>query len=183
MAYVYSSDDEFILTEEEQTIIVSWVKQYYKYFFHNGEQKYNQKLNYFKNFPKCILDIKKRIFDKEQLHEYTIEPIFKDSIGIMFEGSSLHFHTDPNPQDSDLIHTRYNVYVQLPEKGGYPIYNNIHCRLKERTYICCRSGLDMHGCAKVEGERERIIISFGVLLPIKRIQNITYNYNKHIETF
>ena len=94
----------------------------------------------------------------------------------MFEGENLHLHSDPNPPNSELIHTRFNVYVQLPEVGGYPIYNRTHCRLKERTYICCRSGIDKHCCAKVEGKKERIILSFGVLVPYSRIENIIYDY-------
>lgn len=184
--YKYTKDDECILTEEEQAIIVDWVRNHYKYFHNNGsrngEKKYFQKLKYFKNIPECVWDIKKRIFDKEQLYDCEQEELFKDSIGIMFDGSELHLHTDPNPTDSNLIHTRYNVYVQLPIKGGYPIYNNIQCKLKERTYICCRSGIDKHCCVKVEGDRERIVLSFGVLLPFERIQNIIYEYDQSTET-
>ncbi len=181
MIYEYTDNDECILSEQEQYTIVEWTRKHFKYFLNNsrnGENnKYFQKLSYFDNLPKCIWDIRQRIFDKEQLHDYNIEPIFKDSIGIMFNEAELHLHTDPNPSNSDLIHTRYNVYVQLPIKGGYPIYNGKHCRLKERTYICCRSGIDLHCCAKVEGERERIVISFGVLVPLERIANIVYKYN------
>ena len=177
MNYIYSKNDDCILTEDEQTIIVDWVKKNYIYFYNNDGEKYYQILKYLKDVPKCVWDIKQRIFDKEDLHNYVQEPIFKDSIGIMFEGAKLHLHTDPNPKNSDLIHTRFNVYVQLPENGGYPIYNNIHCKLKERTYICCRSGIDKHCCAKVEDKKERIIISFGVLLPMERISNIIYKYD------
>lgn len=180
MSYIYSNNDEFILTEDEQTIIVEWVKENYIYFYKNSNDKYDDKfcqiLTYFKNVPNCIWDIKQRIFDKEKLHNYEQEPLFKDSIAIMFEGCNLHKHKDPNPKKSDLIHTRFNVYVQLPENGGYPIYNNIHCKLKERTYICCRSGIDEHYSAKVEGKKARIVISFGLLLPMERINNIIYNY-------
>lgn len=176
MIYEYSKNDEPILSLEEQTIIVKWVRNNYKYFRPNGINKYMQKIDYFDDAPQCIWDIKKRIFDKENLHKYQQEPLYKDSVGYMLDGASLHLHTDPNPSDSKLIHTRYNVYVQLPEKGGYPIYNNIHCPLKERTYICCRSGIDFHCCTKVEGSRERIILSFGVLVPFERIENIVYNY-------
>lgn len=176
MIYEYSKNDEPILSEDEQQTIVNWVRKTYKYFKPNGLNIYMQKLDYFDDVPKCVFDIKKRIFDKEDLYGYQQEPIFKDSIGYMLDGASLHLHTDPNPSESELIHTRYNVYVQLPDKGGYPIYNNIHCTLKERTYICCRSGLDYHSCAKVEGPRERIILSFGLLLPIDRIKHIYYNY-------
>ena len=174
--YIYSSDDEPIMTIEEQSEIVEWTKKNYKYFLRNNGNKYMQKIDYFDNLPKCILEIKKRIFDKEKLYEYEQEPIFRDSIGIMFKDTNLHLHTDPNPKDSNLIHTRFNVYVQLPKKGGYPIYGGVHCKLKERTYLCCRSGLDLHCCAKVEDDRERIVLSFGVLAPPERIEKIVYKY-------
>ena len=112
--------------------------------------------------------------DKEELYKYIQEPHFRDSVGYMTEGGQLHLHLDPNP-NSDLIHTRFNVYVKLPEKGGYPIYANKTCKLKERTYICCRSGIDKHCCTKVE-KGERIILSFGFLIPKSRIENIIYDY-------
>jgi len=175
--YYYTLNDEPILSVEEQKIIVDWTRKHFIYFKPNNGNKYMQKMSYFENLPQCIWDIKKRIFDKENAHDYEQEPIFQDSIGIMFKGESLHLHSDPNPPNRDLIHTRFNVYVQLPEKGGYPIYNNIHCTLKERTYICCRSGIDKHCCARVEGDRERIILSFGILVPLERIKNIHYNYS------
>ena len=174
--YVYSSEDEPIMSIEEQFEIVEWTKKHYKYFIKNNGNKYLQKIDYFDNLPKCVLEIKKRIFDKENLYEYEQEPIFRDSIAIMFKDESLHLHSDPNPKNSDLIHTRFNVYVQLPEKGGYPIYGGTHCKLNERTYICCRSGIDLHCSAKVEGNRERIVLSFGVLVPPERIENIIYRY-------
>ena len=178
MSRVYSRNDNPILSIEEQASIVDWVRTHYKYFRPNGANRFMQQLDCFDNLPACVWAIKQRIFDKEQLHEYPQEPLFRDSVGYMLHGASLHRHTDPNPDDgSGLIHTRFNVYVQLPHKGGYPIYNNIHCTLEERTYICCRSGLDFHSCAPVEGERERIVLSFGVLVPPERIQDIVYDYD------
>ena len=108
------------------------------------------------------------------MHDEIEEPLFKDSIGLMMDGAQLHTHTDPNKYG--LIHTRFNVYVQLPYIGGYPIYNDNLYKLKERTYICCRAGIDPHYCEKVEGDRERIILSYGFLLPIERVNNIIYDY-------
>lgn len=174
---IYSYNDEPILTVEEQEIIVNWVIKNYIYFKTTGFNRYFQQLEYFDDIPECIWEIKKRIVDKEELYNYEQEPIFKDSIGYMKEGGELHLHTDPNPINSDLYHTRFNIYVQIPKKGGLPIYNDTICNLKERTYICCRSGLDKHCCQKVEGDRERIVISFGFLLPMERIKYIKYNYN------
>ncbi len=97
----------------------------------------------------------------------------------MLNGGQLHKHIDDfdNDYDKNLIHTRFNVYVQIPIKGGYPIYNNKLLKLKERTYICCRSGIDEHYCEKVEGDRERVVLSYGFLLPYDRIKNIIYEYD------
>jgi hypothetical protein len=177
MEYVYSLKDDEILTIEEQTIIVEWVKKNYSYFKSTGYNRWFQFLQCFDDLPPCIWDIKQKIIQKENLYGYEREPILMDSIGYMIDGGQLHLHTDPNPLNSDLIHTRFNVYVQLPTKGGFPIYNGSTLKLKERTYICCKSGIDLHCCEKVEGDRARIIISFGFLIPKERIQNITYLYN------
>jgi hypothetical protein len=174
MKYIYTSNDEPIMSLDEQNIVVEWVKNNYKYFDNRNNNRYMQKLDYLKNVPKCIYDIKKRIFDKERLYEYKQEPTMRDSIGYMTDGGQLHVHRDPNM--GELYHTRYNVYVQLPIIGGYPIYDDKVHKLKERTYICCRSGLDIHSCEMVKGPRARIVISFGLLLPIERIQNIIYDY-------
>jgi hypothetical protein len=178
MEYIYTSNDEPIVSEEEQTIIVDWVRKNEGKFRSTGLNRRFQQLDFFKHetVPQCIWDIKNKIIDKEVLHDYAPEPIFRDSVGFMTDGGQLHLHTDPNPPNTDLIHVRFNVYVQLPIKGGYPIYNKKHCTLKERTYICCRSGLDPHYCAKVEGPRERIILSFGFLIPKSRVENIKYDY-------
>jgi hypothetical protein len=176
--YIYSSNDEPILTIEEQSIIVEWTRNNYKTFRSSGYNRQMQMFDYYAAdyIPSCIWDIKKRIMDKEGLHGFKQEPMFRDAIGYMTDGGQLQEHTDPNPKFSNLIHTRFNVYIQIPIKGGLPIYNNQLCSLNERTYICCRSGIDMHYCQKVEGPRERIMVTFGFLLPPERIQNIKYLY-------
>ncbi len=174
--YIYSDKDEPIISEQEQEIIVSWVRNnYINELKSNGFNRYMKNMHDIPSIPPIVWDIKKRIIDKENLYDAIEEPLFKDSIGYMMDGGQLHTHTDPNRYG--LVHTRFNVYVQLPYKGGYPIYNNNIYKLKERTYICCRAGIDQHYCEKVEGERERIILSYGFLLPIERITNIIYDYN------
>ena len=172
--YKYSLADNYILTIDEQEEIVNWVKKNYHKFISTGYHRCFSKIELHNDIPKCVNDIKLRIIEKENLHNEIQEPYFKDSIGYMWDGGQLHKHTDPN--QGELIHTRFNVYVQLPLTGGYPIYDNKILRLKERTYICCRSGLDLHSCEMAEGSRERIIISFGYLLSKERVKNIIYEY-------
>ena len=173
--YTYSSSDDYILSEDEQKVIVDWVRLNYLKLNENGEKKYMKNMHEIHDIPEIVWEIKNRIVQKENLFDAIEEPLFKDSIGYMMEGGQLHKHIDPNRYG--LYHTRFNVYVQIPKKGGYPIYADQVLRLKERTYICCRAGLDPHYCEIVEGDRERIILSYGYLLPKERIKNIQYKYN------
>jgi len=174
MEYKYTKNDEEILTQDEQEIIVQWVKKNYLRLKKNGDQKYMKSMYEIPDIPKIVWIIRERIVEKEKLHNAKQEPLFKDTIGCMLDGGQLHKHLDPNVED--LIHTRFNVYVQLPKEGGFPVYDEKICKLKERTYICCRAGLDLHYCEKVIGDRERIILSYGFLLPKERINNIIYDY-------
>ena len=175
--YYYGKKCQPILSLEEQEIIVNWIDTNYKLLDNNGYNRYNIKLSILKNkveIPECIYKIKQRIVDIENLYDYQQEPLFEDSIGYMTDGGKLHKHTDPNV--NNLVHTRFNVYVQLPNEGGYPIYGNNIYKLKERTYICCRAGIDYHECIQVKGERARIVLSFGFLLPLDRVSKINYDY-------
>lgn len=172
---VYGSNDDYILTEEEQKIIVDWVRKSKNKLDQNGFNRWKKELELLNDVPDCIWDIKSRIVKKEKLEEAKEERYLKDSVGYMCDGGQLHKHTDPN--DGDLVHTRFNAYVQIPYVGGLPIYNNKILELKERTYICCKAGIEEHYCQMVEGERERIILSFGFLLPYESIKNIEYKYD------
>jgi hypothetical protein len=176
MRNLYSYNDDTIVTEMQQIEIVNWVKNNYMYFKITKPKTFRQHLDLLSDVPQCIWDIKQIIIDKENLSNYKQEPILRDSVGYMINGGTLHKHTDPNPINTNLIHIRFNVYVQLPYEGGIPIYNNKLCSLKERTYICCRSGLDEHYTNKVVGDRERIVLSFGFLIPNEHLPLITYNY-------
>ena len=175
--YYYGKKCQPILSLDEKEIIVNWINNNYKLLDSNGYNRYKIKLSSLKekiDIPNCIYEIKKRIVEAESLHDYDMEPLFEDSIGYMLNGAKLHKHTDPNK--NNLVHTRFNVYVQLPHEGGYPIYSNNLYKLKERTYICCRAGIDYHECQEVKGDKARIVLSFGFLLPVNRVSKIIYDY-------
>lgn len=173
----YTKYDEPIITEDEQIQIVEWCRKNYKDFIITGYNRRAMQLDRPIDIPKCVWDIKTRIIEKENLQNEIQEPCMKDSIGYMQNDGKLHVHKDNNNNDKGLIHTRFNVYVQIPEKGGLPIYDGKLHKLKERTYICCRSGMDVHSCSIVKGNRERIILSYGYLLSQERVNNIVYDYD------
>ena len=170
----YNFNDEAILDEIEQKIIVDWTINNYHYFDQNGFARCKQTLDYFDELPDVFNNIKQRIVEKENLHEYKTEPLFKDSIAYHTNGGKLHLHSDP--KTDGLEHIRFNVYVQLPYIGGRPVYDGKERKLQERRYICCWANRGSHEATMVEGDRARIIISYGFLIPKIEVGSIIYNY-------
>lgn len=164
--------DNIVMTSEEQVEIVEWANKNYVNFINNGPGRQYHFLDTFEDIPICIWNIKQRVVEKEGLYEYRQEPVFRDYIGYIVNGGQIHPHKDPNNDfldDDLLIHTRFNVFIQLPLKGGMPIYGNKKIDVKELEYIRCLSGLETHYCEKVEGEKARIILSFGFLIPQNKL--------------
>ena len=152
-----------VITEEEQQEIIEWANQNYTTFLHNGEYRHFIVLTDLPGAPLCIWNIKKRIMDIEDLHKYQQEPLLRDYIGYITDGGKIHRHRDRSYYEA--IHTRFNAFVQLPEEGGMPIYNDITIPVKERQYIKCYSGIHYHHCELVKGPKARIVLSFGFLIP------------------
>jgi len=154
-----------VVTEAEQAELIQWANSNYHTFTKNGVSNFRQFqiLNRLSNVPSCIWDIKQRIIDKENIHNAPQEPIFQDYIGYITNGGQIHLHKDPNRDG--LFHTRFNAFIQLPIKGGLPIYGGKTIEVLERHYIRCNSGIDEHTCELVEGPKARIVLSFGFLLP------------------
>jgi hypothetical protein len=69
-------------------------------------------------------------------------------------------HIDTNNYDGN-IHTRFNVMISLPEKGGYAVIEDNVIIVEENEPWICIAGLHKHSTVKIEGTKNRIMISFG----------------------
>jgi len=140
----------------------------------NNLQKEHYKNNtlspYDLTMPSCIWKIKQRIIEKENLFGYKQEPIFQDYIAILHPPAYINKHKDSNKDN--LIHCRFNVFIELPKKGGETYYNDIFVDVKEGSYVLCKSGLEEHYTTPLE-EGNRISISFGFLIPKERVDMMT----------
>ena len=154
---------------------------------------YIQQLEHYKNntrispydpkLPACIWKIKQRIVEREKLHGYKQEPIFQDFITIIPPTGYLHKHIDRT--EGNLIHCRFNVFIQTPTKGGETYYNNRLVESKEGSYVFCKSGLEEHYTNIVE-EGYRITISFGFLIPreiVDTMKSVDMNSETHFPDF
>lgn len=92
------------------------------------------------------------------------EPVFKDFCGINLEGASVHPHMDTN--QGSLKHTRFNVLVSKPLSGGHPIHGTETLEVAEGGMWRCDAGSKTHASTAVIGDKPRIIMSFGFLLPV-----------------
>ena len=150
-----------VMKPEEQKTIIEWANLNYHRFQKNGPGRQFCQFRELPDVPECVYTIRERIVQREKLHGVMQEPLLTDYIGYIQDGGQIHPHIDPNR--GDLIHTRFNVFVQLPEKGGMPVYNDETIQVKEHSYIICCAGLHKHYCEKVEGSKARIILSYGFL--------------------
>ena len=162
-----------IMTEAERKTLVEWA---YTMFPH--ATALSNKRSEYKLFPsdtkisEIIWKVKRRIVDREGLRLSRQEPIYKDFLGIVHRGGKIHKHTDPN--DEPLYHSRFNVILQHAGSGD-TYYSDKPLRVKEGSYVFCRSGLEQHWSDENNSDKERLSLSFGYMLPITFVNRL---YNK-----
>lgn len=184
-----------IMSEEERKEILDWVylnkSNFLKILFnrlhclileHDTDKNttgVKQPLHpYNPSLPPCIWKIKQRIIKKEDLFGYKQEPRFQDFIAVIPPTGYISKHVDLNKDD--LIHCRFNVFLEIPTKGGETYYNDrLVVDPKEGSYVLSKSGLEEHFTYPVQ-EGNRIIISFGFLIPKERVNMLISNNMKLI---
>ena len=163
-----------VISNKEKNILLDWVYENESKFVVNDAGPARKFYSFVDDptLPELFWDVKKRIIKKEKVKPLN-QPILlkngylmKDYIGWVSEGGHIHPHKDPL-QDLLCQHVRYNLFLSVPKKGGIPIYNGERLRFKmrERGYLRCNSGNEVHGCDFVQGSKPRIVISYGVVLP------------------
>ena len=165
-----------IIDDNEQKCLLDWINSLdrQKMIFNNNCDGYffNCEIlqeNASPEITTLIRDIKDRIIIAESLNKSEIEnPIeLEDFIYIMPPGTQLHKHKDVNK--SGMYHVRFNLLLQRAEKGGICVYGGRKVLCEEKCYVLCRSGIDFHASTIVEGNKSRIVISYGFNIPITTI--------------
>jgi len=174
-----------IMTEEERIEFLNWVCENHGIMTAHrtglvGYTFYKED----KNVPEIVWIILKRIIHRENLHEYAESyddrffkklhnnrtGVYRDHVTVIYPGYNINPHYDFN--QPGLVHTRFNVFFQLPTAKGETYYGGNRVELKERGYVLCRSGIDKHWTEIIEGDRPRIAISYGFQLPIKKLDEL-----------
>lgn len=157
--------NEKIISKEELYYILNFVFANENLFVENEVSAHRKLLTLDRdlNPPHIFFDIKKRILDKENITKnYIDDSTYGDYIGFITNGGKIHYHNDPTIFGYD--HVRFNLFLSVPKKGGFPIYNGITIPVKVGDYVRCNSSKEFHECEMVEGDIPRIVISYGIYL-------------------
>jgi len=162
--------NENIISKKELDFILKFIDINKDLFEENGVSLNRKFLKLLKesNPPSLFFDIKKRILDKENITNNYIDDIFShgdlfgDYIGFITNGGKIHHHIDKTPIKYNLF--RFNLFLSVPEKGGFPIYNGVTIPVTVGDYVRCNSSKEYHECEMVEGDVPRIVISYGIYL-------------------
>lgn len=157
-----------IISKKELNFILKFIDINRDLFEENGISPNRKYLTLHKklNPPSLFFEIKKRILDRENIiNNYIDDSTYGDYIGYITNGGKIHYHKDPTINGYD--HIRFNLFLSVPEKGGFPIYNGITIPVSIKDYVRCNSSEEYHECEMVEGDIPRIVISYGIYLKKK----------------
>jgi len=162
--------NEDIISKKELNFILKFIDINNDFFIENDISPHRKFLTLHKesNPLSLFFDIKKRILDKEGIIDnYIDDSTYGDYIGLITNGGKIHHHNDPTIFGHD--HVRFNLFLSVPKKGGFPIYNGITIPVNVGDYVTCNSSKEFHECEMVEGDVPRIVISYGIYLKSKKI--------------
>ena len=187
------------MTKEEQLFLINFVC--YNYFkFTEHRENFMECTLYEDNprVPAVIWEIRNRIIKREGIEEHensyseefflkfhnSLRGVTRDKLFILTPGKHdegrLLIHRDVN--QPCRIHSRFNVFISIPDNDSKTHYGGHIVECKERGYVLCRSGVDWHYTDTIEStSKPRIVISYGFQLPtevlarIYKIPKITWN--------
>jgi hypothetical protein len=88
-------------------------------------------------------------------------------------GAHTHMHKDPITKQG-YAHVRCNVMLKKPLEGGNPVLDGKELEVNKNDLWICFSSMETHGSVPIKGG-ERLIISFGALVPQQDVNNIIKN--------
>jgi hypothetical protein len=166
------------ISEEETKIIVDFAKKQQKnpfLFQSNGKSRQFSILNLCQDTVVRDLSIKlwKEKYEELQIYDYEEEPLFGLFLGVNNDGGNVHEHTDP--AKLHFNHIRLNFMLSKPSNGGNPVIENQEIEIQEGECWLNIADRWKHKSTPVIGEKDRIVLSLGSLVPEKTVNTIFNN--------
>jgi hypothetical protein len=143
--------------------VSAWAIESHKAFEPNGDGRQYGVL-YRKDLtpPPQVWEIRRQIVEANRLQGFSTEPMFQDFCGFITEGGAIHPHKDPD--NNGKQHVRFNVMVSKPEAGGTPVQDGLEMAVEEGDVWRCDASRVRHWCTPVQGQKPRIVLSYGFLI-------------------
>lgn len=149
------------ITADERWELIAWAHTMRPYLHPNGPARYFKRLSMLRHVPVLCMAIRGRIARTLALDEAQLEPRFENYLSTIEPGGAIHPHRDAAPDGFE--HWRCNLFLQLPETGGYPVVEGNVYPVKEQDLLYFTPDQHTHWCEPV-GPGKRIIVSYGFLL-------------------
>jgi hypothetical protein len=157
-----------LITPEEHAVLETWADDQFTggYLMPNSEGK----RRYYKRYdescsevPDLFWQVRRRAVEMFSVTDFEDEPGYKCFLGCNTEGGFVHRHTDPSPPEKH--HVRMNLMISKPLVGGEPVIDGKLVEVKERDLWCFFPTVMPHETTPVVGNRRRMVISIGILVP------------------
>lgn len=156
-----------------------------KYYPKNAISIYNIQNKNIKNFPYDSLKfLEKEIQKHFKLENYEYSKLLGIWVAVMNNCYECLIHKDYKEniynKNSEVTHycTRLNVLLSKPIIGGEPIIwknkNIILNQVIEREPWICVAGKYYHSTVKMSGKKERLLLSFGYVVPVEKLKELNY---------
>ena len=166
IVFAQTYDEANFISEDERARLVAWVHAMAPYFVANKEGPFRRAAQVH-NLPAVdplFSVVQRRVTDTMGLSADTpAEQALGAYLSMIAPGGVVHRHRDPTPEGTR--HLRCNVFLQLPEKGGRPIIVDVPVAVATRSLLAFYPSDLAHSSEPFEGERQRILLSFGYTVP------------------
>lgn len=150
------------ISEAERLELLKWSDEMLPHLNPNGKGRAFKKAGLLPYRPPAFEAARLRLQRVLPFKEIVREPMFGWYLSSIGEGGAVHQHMDPAPPGHR--HLRCNVFVQLPDEGGFPIIDGRVQPVAERCFLCFFPSSLMHGSQPVAGPRRRVLCSYGYLV-------------------
>lgn len=104
---------------------------------------------------------------------------FKNLIGVVSDGSSVHEHVDVHK--GEWPHTRINILIQKPIEGGMPVIDGVEYNIEQSQCWINKASSWVHSTTIVKGSIDRIVLSLGTCISNENFNSIERDILKNYE--
>jgi hypothetical protein len=123
-----------------------------------------------------VNDISNYIYTSLGVTDFDDEPLFGNFIGVNNETGFVHEHQDFRGHNGEW-HVRINILIQKPIIGGMPVIQFKEYVIDEGDSWINFASEWTHKSTPVVGDKERIVLSLGKLIPEEQAKKLYLRFN------